>query len=43
MPSPTQKVGIKVNHQRMESARFAVHGMFCKAKRATGKIPPTMK
>ena len=43
IPSPTQKVGIGVNHQRIESPKSAVDGMFWSTKITIGMIPPNKK
>ena len=43
MPSPMQKVGIGVNHQRIESPKSAVDGMFYRTKTTSGMIPPKAK
>ena len=43
IPSPMQKVGIQVNHHRIESPRLAVDGMFWRTKMINGRIPPTKK
>ena len=43
IPSPMQKVGMKVNHHRIESPRLAVFGMFWRTKMTNGRIPPTKK
>lgn len=34
---------MKQNHQRIESPRAAVDGMFCRKKIMIGKIPPNKK
>jgi hypothetical protein len=43
IPSPIQKVGIHVNHQRIESPKLAVFGIFCNTKITKGRMPPTRK
>jgi len=43
IPSPIQNVGMGVNHQRMESPRSAVDGMFWRTKITIGMIPPSKK
>ena len=43
IPSPMQKVGMGVNHQRMESPKYAVEGMFWSTKMTIGMIPPSAK